>query len=222
MEWLRSRPETWSEYCLESNSMEDSHIGFMIVLALVAVGRLLELQRSKRHLSADSGTSQKFEYHYILMVGVHTLLFILPLLELYLFRSPFYWDLASISFALVVLATLLRLWVIRSLGSSWNTRGLVGADIQIVSHGPYRWIRHPNYLAVIIEIAALPLIHSAYLSAIVLSVANGIILAIRIPWEEDQLFKVTGYSEAFMEKGRILPSLRFSSKGSMVEDDCEN
>ncbi|MDF1663754.1 MAG: isoprenylcysteine carboxylmethyltransferase family protein [Planctomycetota bacterium] len=199
--------------------MDNSHIAFLIILALVGAGRLLELRKSKQHLSRDKSEKQGFEYHYVLMVAIHTLLFILPPLELYFLRREFLWPLALASLALVGVATLLRLWVIRSLGASWNTRGLVSEDIQIVSHGPYRWLRHPNYVAVIIEIAALPLIHSAYWSAAFLSIANGIILAIRIPWEEEQLFKIPGYAEAFNHKRRFIPILGSRVKDSVSVDE---
>lgn len=198
--------------------MENSHIAFGIVLALVGAGRLIELRKSKQHLLKAEKSQESIEYHYVLMVAIHTLLFLLPPLEVLFFAREFQSLLGLNACFLVLLSTFLRLWVIRSLGRSWNTRGLVGKDLQVVTDGPYRWLRHPNYLAVIIEIAALPLIHSAYGSAIILTVANGVILAIRIPWEEKQLFAVPGYLEAFGKKPRLLP-FPVGDKYQLKKDD---
>lgn len=183
-----------------------TEILFLVLLGLVALSRLLELRKSKQHLEGTEDPGA-VESHYVLMVATHTLLFVLPPLELIYFARPFHSVVGSVSFALVLFATVMRLWVIRTLGSAWNTRGLVKRDLQVVSDGPYRWMRHPNYLAVIVEIGALPLVHTCYWSALFLSVANALILAIRIPWEEKQLFELPGYLEAFGDKPRLLPSL---------------
>lgn len=193
--------------------MGSTEILFLVLLGLVALSRVLELRKSKQHLEGTEDPGA-VESHYVLMVATHTLLFVLPPLELIYFSRPFHAVVGGLSFGLVIFATVMRLWVIRTLGSAWNTRGLVKRDLQVVSDGPYRWMRHPNYLAVIVEIGALPLVHSCYWSALFLSVANALILAIRIPWEEKQLFELPGYREAFGDKPRLLPSLFMLLGGS--------
>jgi methyltransferase len=86
--------------------------------------------------------------------------------------------------ALVVLATLLRWWVIRTLGTHWNVRVMDSAALGVVTSGPYRWVRHPNYLAVLVELAALPLVQTAWITALLGSTAHLFVLRRRIASEE--------------------------------------
>ena len=102
---------------------------------------------------------------------------------------------------------LLRVWLWANLGRLWNVRIVNRADQPIVTHGPYRWVRHPNYLAVILEIAAVPLLLGAPWTALAGTVANGLILIPRIRREEAYLFSVPGYKAAFAAKKRFLPGL---------------
>lgn len=104
-------------------------------------------------------------------------------------------------------ATGLRWWSIRSLGDQWNVRAVVPNNLQPVQSGPYRWIRHPNYLAVILEFAALPMAGGAWISAIGLSVLDGVVLLDRIAAEESLLFEVLAYQEAFSDKARFIPGI---------------
>jgi methyltransferase len=84
-------------------------------------------------------------------------------------------------------ATGLRYWTITTLGERWTTRVLVRPGVPLVTRGPYRWLRHPNYLAVVIEIAALPLVHGAWLTAVIFSVLNAALLMVRIAAENEAL-----------------------------------
>ena len=98
---------------------------------------------------------------------------------------------------LVALSMSLRYWAISSLGRRWNTRVVVLPGVPLEAAGPYRHLRHPNYLAVVIEIFALPLVHSAWLTAIVFSVLNLIVLRTRIAVEERALsFRAAGQTGA--------------------------
>jgi methyltransferase len=74
-----------------------------------------------------------------------------------------------------------------ALGDRWNTRVIVTPGAPLVTRGPYRWMRHPNYLAVVIEIAAVPMIRGCWMTAVTFSIANALMLSVRIPIEERAL-----------------------------------
>jgi methyltransferase len=81
----------------------------------------------------------------------------------------------------------LRWWCVHTLGPQWNTRIVVVPKLALVARGPYRLLRHPNYVAVVLEVAALPLVHTAWVTAIVFSVLDAMVLSIRIPAEQRAL-----------------------------------
>ena len=89
--------------------------------------------------------------------------------------------------ALLVAAHALRWWCITSLGPQWNTRVVVVPGLALVARGPYRWLRHPNYVAVVVEGVALPLVHSAWITAVVFTVLNAVLLRTRIRVEDRAL-----------------------------------
>jgi methyltransferase len=89
--------------------------------------------------------------------------------------------------ALAGLSQALRWWCVRTLGRRWNTRVIVLRDTPLVQGGPYRWLRHPNYVAVVIEGVALPLVHTAWLTAAVFTLANAALLRVRIRLENSAL-----------------------------------
>jgi len=97
-------------------------------------------------------------------------------------------------------------WVLRALRGNWNVR--VVAPRAIVTGGPYAFIRHPNYLAVILEVAALPLIVGAYEVAVAGTLANAAVLALRIPFEEERLSRVPDYRATMLQRPRLIPRLR--------------
>jgi methyltransferase len=142
---------------------------------------------------------------YPLMVAAHVGLCTLPLVEVVARRrrprAPVLWV------GVLAAATALRWWSIASLGTSWNVRGVVPADLRPVTRGPYRFIRHPNYLAVALEFAALPLAGGATWSALGLSLLDGLVLADRIRQEERLLEAVPGYEAAFRGRARLIPGL---------------
>ena len=87
-------------------------------------------------------------------------------------------------------ALALRWWTLATLGKRWTTRVLVVSGEELVSSGPYRWLRHPNYLVVVMEIAAIPMVHCAWLTALVFTIANLILLRERIRVEEGALSRL--------------------------------
>lgn len=175
----------------------------MLVGAL-ALQRRRELALSKRLEAARPGRRAAAR-SFPLMVAVHVGLFVLPPLEAHLAHRRPHW--VGLWLALLAAATGLRWWSIRSLGDQWNVRAAVPEDLQPVTLGPYRWIRHPNYLAVILEFAALPLAGGAWISAIGLSALNGAVLVDRIMAEEALLAEAPGYQQAFAGKARFIPGI---------------
>jgi methyltransferase len=121
------------------------------------------------------------------MVALHTGLLAACLVEVALGDRPFVPALGWPMLALVLGSQGLRWWCIRTLGRHWSTRVVVVPGAARVTYGPYRWISHPNYVAVVVEGLALPLVHSAWLTAVCFSVLNAALLRVRIRVENAAL-----------------------------------
>lgn len=167
----------------------DSRWPFTVLVAFVAVQRLLELRVSNRHhrLALTAGGYEVGAGHYPWMVALHTGFLLSCVAEVWLLERPFVRSLAWAAFGLLLAAQMLRGWAIRTLGERWTTRIVIRPGLPLVTDGPYRFLRHPNYVAVVIEILALPLIQTAWLTALVFSLANAVLLRIRIGSEEAAL-----------------------------------
>lgn len=162
---------------------------YTVLVALVAFERLAELVVAKRNLSwslARGGRETGFS-HYPFMVVLHTGLLAGCLLEVWLGNRPFIPALGWPMLVLVIASQALRWWCIRTLGHQWNTRIVVVPGLPRVTGGPYRLFSHPNYVAVVVEGFALPLVHTAWLTAIVFSVLNAGLLTVRIRAENAAL-----------------------------------
>ncbi|MCW2526584.1 MAG: hypothetical protein JWM76_1444 [Pseudonocardiales bacterium] len=158
-------------------------IFYILLIAAVALERLAELVVSKRNQAwalAQGGREYGFG-HFPFMVVLHTGLLAACLVEAF-FRD-FHPALGWPMLAIVVLAQALRWWCITTLGPRWNTRIIVVPGLPLVDRGPYRWIRHPNYVAVVAEGIALPLVHSAWITAVAFTVINAGLLRVRISAE---------------------------------------
>jgi methyltransferase len=160
----------------------------VLAVALVAIQRLLELRLSRRHerILRARGAVERGREHYPLMVGLHVLWLLSTLVEGVL-RGPGlppYWP---IPLALFLLVQSLRYWVIFTLGEYWNTRVLVVPGTKLVRRGPYRYLEHPNYVVVAVEIATFPLIFGAWVTALVFSMLNAALLYVRIREENRAL-----------------------------------
>ena len=162
---------------------------FTLLVALVAVERLVELVVARRNerWSVERGAVETGAAHYPFMVVLHTGLLAGALLEAWLGDRPFLPALGWSMFVLVVAAQALRWWCIRTLGRQWNTRILVVPGLPRVTGGPYRFLPHPNYIAVIVEGAALPLVHTAWITALCFTVLNAGLLRVRISAEDAAL-----------------------------------
>lgn len=188
----------------------DTRVLYTILIGMVAAGRLIELRianRNFRNLLARGGVEVAPE-HYRWMVLLHTAFLIACPLEVWLLDRPFLPALGFPMLLLVILAAALRWWVIATLDGRWTTRVVCLPGVAPVTDGPYRFLRHPNYLAVIVEMFALPLIHTAWLTAVVFSALNAVILRVRIRAEEEALSRLSDYGAAFAGRPRLLPGGR--------------
>jgi methyltransferase len=162
---------------------------FTALVAVVAIERVAELVVSKRHAAwaFSRGAVEYGRAHYPFMVVLHTGLLVGAVAEVWLLDRPFLPALGWTMLALVVASQALRWWCIVTLGRQWNTRVIVVPGVPLVSRGPYRVLRHPNYVAVVVEGLALPLVHSAWLTAVAFTVLNAALLWVRIRVEEAAL-----------------------------------
>ena len=159
------------------------------LVALVVVIRFAELRvaRRNRAWAMERGGVESGAEHYPVMVSLHTALFAGCLLEVPLADRPFLPELGWPMLALLAGAHALRWWCIRALGPQWNTRVIRVPDAPLVSGGPYRWLRHPNYVAVVVEGFALPLVHTAWITALAFTVLNALLLRVRLRVENEAL-----------------------------------
>lgn len=162
---------------------------YYVLVAAVAVERLAELVVSVRHArwALDRGGVEFGQRHFPVMAGVHAALLVACVVEVAVADRPFLPWLGWPMLLLVLAAQALRWWCVVTLGRQWNTRVIVVPGLALISSGPYRWLRHPNYLAVTVEIVALPLVHTAWVTAVVFTLANIALLRVRIPVEERAL-----------------------------------
>jgi methyltransferase len=187
--------------------MDDTRVLYTVLIVLLAASRLFELRTAKRNLRAllARGGVEVAPGHYRWMVLLHTLFLFACPLEVWLLDRPFLPWLGIPMLLLAVLAAALRIWVIRTLDGRWTTRIVVVPQVTPVTGGPYRFLRHPNYLAVITEMFALPLIHTAWISAAVFSLLNAWLLQVRIRAEEEGLSRLSDYEAVFADRRRLLP-----------------
>jgi methyltransferase len=161
---------------------------YLFILA-IGVERLVELVIAQRNAkwSLAHGGKEFGRDHYPAMVSMHALLLVSCIVEVWDLHRPFIPWLGWPMVAVVALSTVVRWRCVTVLGKRWNPRLIVIPGAPLVQHGLYRWLRHPNYTAVAAEVAALPLIHSAWLTAIVFSIANALVLDVRIRAENAAL-----------------------------------
>jgi len=162
---------------------------FSVLVAAVGLERVAELVVSRRNAawSMARGGVETGRRHYRVMVVLHTGLLVCALVEVWIRHPTLLPLLAASMFVLVLASHGLRWWCISTLGPRWNTRVIVVPGLPLVGSGPYRWLRHPNYVAVAVEGLALPLVHSAWITAAVFTVLNAVLLAVRIRVEDTAL-----------------------------------
>lgn len=166
-----------------------SLLAFTIVVALVGLERLAEMVVSKRNAawSFSRGGRETGAGHYPVMVLLHTGFLVAMLAEAWVRRPEVTPWLAWSMLALAVASQALRWWCIATLGPRWNTRVIVVPGLPLVHSGPYRYLSHPNYVAVVVEGVALPLVHASWMSAVVFTVFNAGLLTVRLRVETQAL-----------------------------------
>ena len=164
----------------------------MLAVSVVALQRLLELvlARANERKARALGAVERGQGHYPFVVALHILWLVSTLVE-GLLRGPDFPAYWLVPLALFLLVQPLRYWAILSLGENWNTRILVVPGANLVRRGPYRYLSHPNYVVVVVEILAFPLTFGAWITAPVFTVLNAAVLSLRIREENRALAELT-------------------------------
>lgn len=164
-------------------------IGYAVLLAAVVLERLAELVVSRRHARSllSRGGIERGARHYPPMVALHVGLLAGAAIEPALLGRAFVPWLGYPMAALALAAQTVRWWAIATLGERWSTRVIVLPGAPRVAKGPYRWLRHPNYVAVVVEGFALPLVFSAWVTALSFTALNALLLSLRIKTEDAAL-----------------------------------
>jgi methyltransferase len=166
---------------------------YTVLVLATGLERIAELVVSTRNArwSFARGGVEFGKRHFPPMVALHTGLLLACLAEVWFGDRPFIPWLGWPMLVLVLASQALRWWCIAVLGPRWNTRVIIVKDLPLVAGGPYRWLKHPNYVAVVVEGFALPLVHTAWITAIAFTVLNAVLLlAVRIPVENRALATV--------------------------------
>lgn len=182
---------------------------FACVVALTAAQRLAELVHSRRNLRRLSEASRPADSsaNWSVLVVLQVLWLVGCALEPWLrgtvAPAPLYWT----GLALFLAGEGLRCWCILTLGPWWNARARIDPELRVVTHGPYRWIRHPNYLGVLLELVGLPLAGGAWWTLALLALPHFVVFHRRIAGEDRLLFALPGYAEGMRGKGALWPRL---------------
>jgi methyltransferase len=169
-------------------------IWYLVLVLATGAERIAEMVVSTRNArwSFARGGVEYGRAHFPPMVALHVGLLLACLAEVWFGGRPFIPLLGWPMLAIVLLSQALRWWCIATLGPRWNTRVIIVPGLALVSRGPYRLFRHPNYVAVVAEGIALPLVHTAWITALAFTVLNAVLLlAFRIPVEEKALERAT-------------------------------
>ncbi len=190
--------------------MDLSVVAFVTLVACVALLRFVELHLSRRNQQylASRGARKTRDPYFPAMVATHAAILTGAVVETIGLHRPFVPVLASIAAAVFLLANAVRWWVIRTLARHWNVEVVDSSTLGVVTSGPFRWVRHPNYAAVFAELAALPLIHTAWVTSVAGSAVHAWVLSRRIALEESVLHGHAGYLTAMAGKPRFLPRPR--------------
>lgn len=183
-------------------------------LALLGAERLVELFISRRNAAwaLRRGGVEYGHGHFVWMKLLHSAFLAASVLEVLLLGRPFLPALGWPMLGMALAAQGLRYWAVTTLGRRWNVRVIVLPGEPAVAGGPYRYLRHPNYLAVIVEGLAVPLIHGAWITAVTFTLLNGLLLMVRIRCEERALARHCDYRRRLGRRGRLIPGVATSTE----------
>lgn len=190
-----------------NDNLSDTRLLYALLVGAVAIERGLEVLLARRNLRRVTARGGLVADHRSFwdMAAFQAAFLAACVLEVFVLGPPFLPVLGLPMLALVAAAMALRYWSVATLGDRWNLRVVVLPGGPVATGGPYRWVRHPNYLAVVVETVALPLVHTAWLTAGVSAVVLAPLLARRIRLEEAALARHTDWATAFAGRGRLLP-----------------
>jgi methyltransferase len=181
---------------------------FLFFVGFIIFQRITELIIAKRNEKwmVSQGAIEFGRGHYPAMVAIHTAFFLSFILEVAYFQKflSAYWPWLL---AIFLFTQGMRVWALTSLGRFWNTKIIILPGAEVVKKGPYKIIKHPNYLIVAVELIVIPLMFNAFITMMAFTVLNIIILSIRIPAEEKALKELTEYEHRFNKQGRFVPNL---------------
>lgn len=185
--------------------MVTGNMATLAVVAALTLERLAELRLSRRNAAWATARGGVEVGHgaYRIMTVFHVAFLVACAAEPLLLRREFTPALAATCLVVLIGAQVLRWWAILTLGPRWNTRIIIIPDAAPVTGGPYRWVRHPNYVAVIAEMVALPLLSGAWVTALIATVGNALLMRVRIASEERALG--AQWARAFAETPRFVP-----------------
>lgn len=158
---------------------------FISFVILLRIGELI-LARSNEKWLLQNGAVEYGQKHYPFMVALHTLFFVSLIIEYSLVGTGYYNLFLLILFFILIV---FKAWVIFSLGKFWNTKIYRAPNFPLIKKGPYKYLKHPNYIIVIAEIAIIPLIFQLYFTALIFTLLNGVMLFYRIK-EENEALKI--------------------------------
>ena len=189
--------------------MDLSVIAYLALLFGVAILRVFELRVSRRNqqqmIARGATKVDKPKFRWVVLV--HTLVLIGAALEVVLLHRPFFPLLAGIMFAIFLASNAVRLWVVLTMGQHWNVQVMDSTRLGVVTSGPFQFVRHPNYAAVIAEMFSLPLMHTAWITALLGCAGYAAAISQRIAVEERVLLADPNYRAAMAAKPRFLPGL---------------
>jgi methyltransferase len=185
-----------------------SQAWYSLFIALLALERATELMISRRNRrwALDQGALEFGQAQLLPMKLLHSAFLCGCVLEVWAGSRAFLPALGWPCLGLALACQALRYWVIGSLGKRWNVSVLVLPGVPVEVGGPFRFLRHPNYLAVVLEGLAIPLVHSAWLTALLFSTLNAALLRVRIACEEAALREHGNYAARLGKRGRFWPS----------------
>ncbi|WP_251554734.1 isoprenylcysteine carboxyl methyltransferase family protein [Neobacillus muris] len=181
---------------------------FASVIIFLIVQRLSELflARGNERWMKQQGAVEFGRNHYRYLVLLHVLFFVVLTLEKWLLHrgvSPVWQGLVL----LLITIEGLRIWVIATLGRFWNTKIIIIPEVKVIKKGPYRFIKHPNYLVVSMEFIVVPFLFNCYLTACLFTILNAMVLRVRITEEEKALSMLTMYKNDFKGYYRFIPKI---------------
>jgi methyltransferase len=188
-------------------ALSAGHWLYLGLLGAVGAWRLGEMRLSRAHQRAlaAQGLGRARDPVFPFMVALHTGVLVGAAIEVMAAPRPFYTPLVVAALAVFAGANLLRLWVIRTMAAHWNVNIVSSLALGVVTAGPFRWVRHPNYVAVFAELLALPLVGGAYITAAAGAALHVLVLARRIADEERVLMADATYQRVMGGKPRFFP-----------------